>query len=41
MHAPRSSLGTTGSVGSVLKQRNPSGIRLPDTELFFTNIPFE
>ena len=41
IHAPRSSLGTTGSVGSVLKQRNPSGIRLPDTELFFTNIPFE
>ena len=29
------------SVGSVLKQRNPSGIRMPDTELFFTNVPFE
>ena len=29
------------SFGSVLKQRNPSGIHMPDTDMFFANVPFE
>ena len=31
--------GNTG--GSILKQRNPSGIHIQDTNLFFANVPFE
>ena len=27
--------------GSILKQRNPSGIHIQDTNLFFANVPFE
>merc|ERR1711971_819403 len=29
------------SFGSILKQRNPSGIHMPDTDMFFANVPFE
>ena len=42
-NTPKSTLGTSmpATGGSILKQRNPSGIHIQDTNLFFANVPFE